>query len=126
MVYLITGKKGAGKTEYANRLGSEMEKNGQKVSYLDGDVFRLEHQNNDFSDQGRIQNLISAAEMAATLESKGNIVIMSFVSPKKQWRDDMRKLWEKSRVIYIPGGTLWEGTTYETPTEEELNLLKNR
>jgi len=125
MVYLITGKKGAGKTEYAKRLGAELELSGQKVYYLDGDVFRLENQNNDYSDEGRIKNLMAAASVAAEKERDSDIVLMSFVSPKKEWRDKMRDLWKSSRVIYIPGGTLWEGTSYERPLEEELNTREN-
>ena len=50
----------------------------------------------------------------------GYMVLVSFIAPKKEWRDSMRMLWIKSRVIYLPGGILWEGTGYETPTEEEL------
>jgi adenylylsulfate kinase-like enzyme len=122
MVYLITGKKGAGKTEYARRLGKEIEEEGFSVCFLDGDDFRDITGNNDFSDAGRIKNLTEASIIAAEKEKLGNIVILSFIAPKREWRDQMRNRWEASRVIYIPGGTLWEGTSYEKPADYELDL----
>jgi adenylylsulfate kinase-like enzyme len=120
MIYLITGKAGAGKTHYATQLIQELIEEGRLVKHIDGDQWRLDHKNDDYSDQGRLWNLKSAAEYARSFEKKGYIVVMSFIAPRRQWRDEMRKLWQKSRVIYIPGGKLWEGTTYEKPTEEEL------
>jgi len=125
MVYLITGKAGAGKTEYSLRLYKEMEAEGFQVVRIDGDDFRVTTKNADYSDEGRIKNLISAAQLAAKLELEGNIVLMSFIAPRREWRNEMRKLWRKSRVIYVPGGRLWEGTTYDRPDEEELNIKIN-
>ena len=120
MVYLITGKAGAGKTHYAKELKKELEEDGYKVKHLDGDVLRKQTKNNDYSDTGRKNNLIVAAKEAKHYAKKGYEVILSFVCPKKEWRDMMRKLWKESITIYIPGGVLWEGTTYEKPNKEEL------
>lgn len=122
MVYLITGKKDAGKTTYGKRFAEELKADGHKVIMIDGDEFREKNKNDDFSDEGRIKNLMSAAEMAAEFEEKGYIVILAFVSPRREWRDMMRKLWMMSAVIYIPGGTLWPGTTYDRPTDGELTM----
>ena len=30
------------------------------------------------------------------------------------------KLFDKSLLIYMPGGHLWEGTNYEVPYHEEM------
>lgn len=125
MVILITGKKGAGKTHYAKAMLSELEERAYKVVLLDGDKLRAETGNTDFSDEGRIKNLKKAAQLAAKYENEGYIVLLSFIAPRKKWRDAMRKYWEKSRIVYIPGGTLWEGTTYDIPTEEEYNMQFN-
>lgn len=122
MVYLVTGKKDAGKTTYGKRYAEELKADGYKVIMIDGDEFRDKNQNQDYTDAGRIKNLMSAAEMAADFEDKGYIVIMAFVAPRKEWRDMMRRLWKMSSVIYVPGGTLWSGTTYDRPTEDELTL----
>lgn len=115
MVLLITGKAGAGKTHYANALAKELTDEGMQVSTIDGDAFRAEHGNKDFSDKGRIANLIKAAQLAQDYEFKGHIVILSFIAPKQEWRDLMQTYWKESRVIYIPGGTLWKDTIYERP-----------
>ena len=120
MVYLITGKAGAGKTHYANELSKELTKDGHKVKHLDGDVLRKQTKNDDYSDIGRKNNLLCAAKETKHYEDKGCIVLLSFICPRKEWRDMMRKQWQESIVIYIPGGTLWEGSTYEKPSKEEL------
>lgn len=120
MVYLITGKSGAGKTHYAQAMAQELLDEGLDIQWIDGDVFRLEMENQDYSDYGRLKNLLAAAIQAQYAERIGKIVIVSFIAPKKVWRDQMRKHWYQSRVIYLPGGSLWEGTEYEKPTEDEL------
>lgn len=125
MVILITGKKGAGKSHYARALVEELNDEAYSVRWLDGDRFRDATANQDYSDKGRERNLMSAARAAQEFEEMGNIVILSFVAPKKKWRDAMRKLWNESRIVYIPGGTLWEGTTYERPNEKEIKVRHN-
>ena len=45
---------------------------------------------------------------------------MAFIAPHKEIRDEMRDMWQCSRVVYLPGGDLWEGTTYDIPTNTEL------
>ena len=122
MVYLITGKKDAGKTTYGKRFAEELKAEGHKVIMIDGDEFREKKQNDDYSDQGRITNLMNAADMAAEFEEKGYIVVLAFVAPKREWRDMMRKKWRMSVVVYVPGGSLWPGTTYERPTDGELTI----
>ena len=126
MVILVTGKRDAGKTTYANRLVGELIENGIKAVVLDGDEFRDKTGNDDFTDEGRQRNLIGAAEVAAELERQGNIVVVSFVSPRKAWREAMRLYWEESRLVYLPGGTLWPNTTYEVPDENEFEIRRNK
>jgi len=123
MVYLITGKARAGKTTYATRLTEELSASGHQVLHLDGDNFRRERDNQDFTDEGRLRNLMEAANVARRAEADGQTVVMSFIAPRREWRDAMRKLWKISRVIYIPGGSLWDGTTYESPTDDELTTV---
>lgn len=120
MVYLITGKQGAGKSTYAFHLVDELKKEGHKVYWLDGDAWRKKNENDDFTDKGRYKNLISAAKAAQDKEKEGYICVLSFIAPRKGWRDSMREHWKCSHIIYIPGGKLWEGTTYEKPDLEEL------
>lgn len=124
MVYLITGKQGAGKSTYAFNLVDELKKEGNMVEWIDGDAWRASHNNKDFTDEGRRSNLLSAAMAAKKGEDAGCIVVLSFIAPCRKWRDEMRQLWNESVVIYIPGGKLWEGTTYERPDIEEMNVIR--
>jgi len=128
MVILITGKAGAGKTHYAEYLTKELQMEGKEAVMIDGDEYRKEQGTTDpehFTDAGRVKNLIGAAEVAVEQEKQGKIVVMAFIAPRRIWRTTMRKLWQESRVVYIPGGDLWENTTYEKPTDEELNIWRD-
>lgn len=120
MVILITGRKDAGKTTLGMLLCDVLRTAGVSAVMLDGDEYRKETSNKDFSDEGRKRNLLGAAEVAKEIEAEGKTVIMAFVAPKKEWRDAMRDKWRKSRIVYLPGGTLWPNTTYEVPDEDEL------
>ena len=119
MVYLITGKAGAGKSTYAKKLEQELIENGQKVFVLDADTVRMVYENQDYTDAGREAHLLNIAKIAQLAETMGFVAIVAAISPKAEWRDKMRDHWYESRLVYIPGGTLWAGTTYETPTDEE-------
>lgn len=118
MIYLITGKKDSGKTHYAETYAKELRLEGKLVKVIDGDVFRADTRNNDFSDAGRFKNLTDAALLAQQYERNGFIVFLSFVSPKQEWREMMQKYWKESKVVYMPGGTLWPGTQYERPVNQ--------
>lgn len=125
MVILVTGKSGSGKSFYARHLAYEMESAGKAVKLIDGDVWRQQTHNRDFTDDGRLENLLSAAKQAQSYEEQGFTVVMAFICPKKIWRVQMRSMWLSSRLVYIPGGTLWEGTEYEMPDEKEFYHVLN-
>jgi adenylylsulfate kinase len=120
MVYWLTGKSSAGKTVYAKRLKRQFEKLGAKVLLLDGDEVRDQFHNNEYDDESRLNHIISIARFAAIAERQGFVVIIALISPKKEWRMKARKLFDKSMLIYLPGGILWEGTEYEEPDHEEM------
>lgn len=120
MVYWLTGKSSAGKTVYAKRLKRQFEKLGAKVLFLDGDEVRDQFNNKEYGDEARLSHIMSIASFAAIAERQGFIVIIALISPKKEWRMKARKLFDKSMLIYLPGGMLWEGTEYEEPDHEEM------
>ena len=120
MVYWLTGKSSAGKTVYAKRLKRQFEELGAKVLLLDGDEVRDQFNNNEYDDVSRLNHIMSIAKFAAIAERQGFVVIIALISPKKEWRMKARKLFDKSMLIYLPGGILWEGTEYEEPDHEEM------
>lgn len=120
MVILLTGKPGSGKSTMAFRLAEELRAEGKMVRILDGDVFRHQTGNQDFTDPGRIRNLQGLAKAAADAEWPGHVVIVAAVAPKREWRDMMRAQWQEHRLCYLPGGFLWPGTEYERPDEAEF------
>ncbi len=115
MVILVTGKAGAGKTTYSRTLARELMRTGVNTIVLDSDEVRGYRKNTDFSDDGRHSHLMEMAHMAAVSEGVGAIVIVAAIAPRRKWRDQMRSQWKESRLVYLPGGTLWEGTVYEAP-----------
>ena len=119
MVYWITGKAGAGKTVKTYSLKHELENKGEKVFILDGDEVR-EKIKAGFTDEERYNHIMRISAFASLAEDQGFIVIISLISPRRQWRKEARKLFKESEMIYIKGGTLWKGTTYEEPDSEEL------
>jgi len=119
MVIWITGKASSGKTTYANRLKKLIEIKDNKVLVLDGDDVR-QYFKSGFTDKDREEHILRIAAFAAVAEKQGFIVIVALISPKKEYRVKARKLFDESILIYIPGGYLWEGTTYEEPDYEEI------
>lgn len=120
MIYWITGKSSSGKTVYAKRLKRQFESLGADVLHLDGDEVRDLNSNQDYSDEAREEHIMNVSKFAAIAERQGIIVIISLISPKKEWRMKARKLFDKSMLIYMPGGYLWEDTEYEKPDHEEM------
>jgi len=120
MVYWFTGKSSSGKTVYAKRLKREFEMSGKTVLLLDGDEVRDIFKNDKYEDDAREAHIMRIAGFASIAEKQGITVIISLVSPKKEWRMKARKMFEKSMLIYMPGGFLWEGSTYEEPDHEEM------
>jgi len=120
MIYWITGRSSSGKTVYAKRLKRQFESLNTKVLLLDGDDVRDSFGNQEYTDEARLDHIMKIAHFASIAESQGFIVIIAVISPKKEWRMKARKLFDKSMLIYMPGGHLWEGTEYEEPDHEEM------
>lgn len=120
MVYFITGKASAGKSVYSKRFKRYFEECGKTVLLLDGDTVREYFKDEGYNDEQRENHIMRVAKFAALCEKQGFTVIIAMIAPKKEWRMKARKLFDKSMLIYMPGGYLWEGTTYEEPDHEEL------
>lgn len=123
MVIWITGRKGSGKSTLASLLAGQF----RSAVVLDGDTIRdTITGNHDFSDAGRMANIETLANLAHVLESQGLTVIVACISPRRAWRKAVREIFLQSMLVYLPGGTLWEGSEYEEPDAEELRpILSN-
>ena len=117
MVIWITGRARAGKSTTAEAL----QKCIPGSIILDGDAVRRDFPTT-FDDAGRRENIYRISKLAAMVEMQGQVAIVACVSPRKEWRDAARTLFRESLLVYVPGGTLWPGTTYEEPDDEELRL----
>ena len=124
MVYFITGLQSSGKTTYANRLKKHfLEINPHvKVLILDGDNVRAHTEDKDFSDEGREAHIMNIARFASICEKQNFIVIIALVSPDREIRNKARKLFNKSMLIYLPGGKQWKDSKYDVPDTTETLL----
>lgn len=119
MVYWITGRAGAGKTYTAVQIMHQLlESDGDPV-LLDGDHVR-KYFKFGFDTASRKENVLHTARIAALLEDLGFTPIVALISPTKEMRQEARKLFKRSKLIYVPGGSVWEGVTYEEPDKEEM------
>ena len=118
MVIWITGKGYSGKTTTARALAGVIPKSVLVDAYDMRKYFV-----SDFTDKGRHDNVMRMARFAAILEQQGFVPIVCCVSPTKALRNEARRLFHESQIIYIPGGKLWEGTNYEIPDISEIKRM---
>lgn len=123
MVIFITGKAGAGKTTVANKLKKRLEERGRKVLLFDGDEVRDQRRNSGYSNLQRYAHIELMADFAAIAERQGSIVIVSAIMPQEAMRMNGRSRVGKSYLIYVKGGTMWEGTVYFPPSKQEKEGL---
>ena len=124
MVYWITGRSGSGKTTLAARLAGMLKRHPERYGapiILDGDEIRGYFPDSGFTDKKRREHIMRIARFAAILEKQGYTILIALVSPKKIWRQEARALFYESELLYLPGGTLWRGTKYEVPDQEEFH-----
>lgn len=121
MVFWITGKGFCGKTTTAQGLASVV----PNAVILDARDMRR-YFPEGYNDDGRRNNIMRLAKFAAILERRGFTPIVCCVSPTKALREEARALFNESLLIYVPGGQLWEGTTYEEPDSFEIKRLPDQ
>lgn len=85
-VFWLFGVCGAGKSALAQLLYKDLQEQ-YKVKIIDGDVFRNDTKNKDFSRDGRIRNVNSIREAIKSYQNDGNIVIVASILPYQEMRD---------------------------------------
>jgi hypothetical protein len=125
MIYWLTGQPGSGKTTLAGWLSAHFHNNS---IVIDGDDIREVYQNKDYSEQGRINNIKKAQDLALFLHHKNFTVIVSLVSPYRNLREDFKKnMGENIKEIYLHttqdrGRNQFKVENYEPPIENFIDI----
>jgi len=126
MIYWITGQPGHGKTTIALALIAQLKRGGNSPFHIDGDDLRKLTNNADYSDQGRIDNIRKAQNIAKYLQSKGEAVIVSVVSPYRNIREELKSQCEVAEIYVhttdIRGREENHVDNYEAPSEYFIDL----
>ena len=88
MIYWLTGQPGAGKTVLAKMLFE----NELLDYHIDGDDLREITNNKNYGIEGRVQNVATAQKIAHYLNTKGDDVVVSLVSPYIDQREEFKKI----------------------------------
>ncbi len=88
----FTGLPCSGKTTLSDLIEKELRAIGHPTEHLDGDVIRKELSKDlSFSKEDRATNIERAVFVASLLTRNGVAVVVSYVSPYRQMRDNARK-----------------------------------
>jgi bifunctional enzyme CysN/CysC len=101
-VLWLTGLSGAGKTTIARAVERRLFERGVRTMLLDGDQIRHGLCGDlAFSPRDRVENIRRAGEVAKLFFEHGNLVLCTFVSPYKEGRDNVRKLFPEGSFLEI-------------------------
>ena len=87
-IFWFTGQPGAGKTELAKVLMN----NHPDWHHIDGDDIRRIFENKDYSETGRRKNVDLAQRIAQFLCMKGDVAVVSLVSPYRDQREEFKSV----------------------------------
>lgn len=125
MIIWLTGQPGSGKTTLAKWLQASYPNKGVVV---DGDDIREIFDNKDYSEQGRRKNIELAQNIAKFIHKKGDVAIVSLVSPYKDQRDTFKSIMGKDLIeVYvhttdIRGREQFHVENYQPPTEFFIDI----
>jgi adenylylsulfate kinase-like enzyme len=93
-IYLFTGQPGSGKTTLAKKLQIWLQTDKanwrKSVFHIDEDQLRELFPNQDYSKEGRCENINKSFDIAKFLDASGNDVVISLVSPYKELREKFK------------------------------------
>lgn len=120
MVIVLFGQPCSGKTTLANQIEADY--------YIDGDHLRNMFKNQDYSRQGRINNLNRASDIATYLHYNGNKVVLSLVYPYKEARDYLNSLVSDVFWVYLTyegerGREANHVADFDLPYYDDLNVM---
>ena len=98
----FTGLSGSGKSTLAHVLEEKLFQKSCRTFVLDGDNIRHGLSSNlNFSDEDRKENIRRIGEVAKLMVEAGLIVMTAFISPFREDRDTVRKLFHNVNFIEI-------------------------
>lgn len=122
----ITGQAGAGKTTLAHALRKNFERDGVYSFVIDGDDIRALFSNQNYTKEGRCENIRTAQKIAQYLQARGEQVIVSLVSPYIEIREELKAKTSVLEVYVhtteIRGREHFFAKDYEKPVNEFLSL----
>ena len=126
MIYWFTGQPGHGKTTLALALVKQLRRQGYAPFHIDGDDLRELTTNQDYSRQGREANILRAQNIAQYLHAQEEIVVVSFVSPYREIREELKSATEVTEIYVhtkeVRGKEDRHVKDYEAPLSHFIDL----
>ncbi|MDA0729843.1 MAG: adenylyl-sulfate kinase [Bacteroidetes bacterium] len=98
MIYWFTGQPGHGKTTLAKAMLAHLKASGVEAFHIDGDDLRSLTTNEDYSREGREENIRRAQAIAHYLQAKGHTVVVSLVAPYRDLREEFKAVAEVTEI----------------------------
>lgn len=126
MIYWFTGQPGHGKTTLAKAMLAHLDSEDIQAFHVDGDDLRSLTTNEDYSRQGREDNIRRAQTIAHYLQAKGHTVVVSLVAPYRELRESFKAEAEVTEVYVhtteIRGREGKHASDYEAPISNFIDI----
>jgi adenylylsulfate kinase-like enzyme len=128
MIIWLFGQPCSGKTTLAHNIQNWTKIDLTPIHLIDGDEFREVFTNKDYGRTGREKNIERASIVAKYMESCGQVVICSFVTPYKSMRDTIKEVCGGVKFIYLKydgmrGREGYHVADFEEPNDTEALCL---
>jgi len=100
-VVWLTGLSGSGKTTIARELQTRLRENGTATMLLDGDEVREIFKQTGFDKKSRDENVKNVGRIAAFLQRRGTVAVVSMISPYKEVREECRRMATDFMEVYV-------------------------
>lgn len=100
MIVVLFGQPGSGKTTLAHKLKETY----SSVHSIDGDFLRRVFKDQNYTREGRMQNLTRASDIAAYMNTTEEDIVVSMVYPYRESRLYLNSLVSKVKWVYLTYG----------------------